>query len=61
MGRMEWSEGGGKWDNCNSIINKYIFLKKRGYSGMNFEINPRGFSGRLDVVYGRKRNLGRAF
>ena len=23
MGRMEWSEGGGKWDNCNSIINKY--------------------------------------
>ena len=24
MGRMEWSEGGGEWDNCNSIINKYI-------------------------------------
>ena len=23
---VEW--GGGKWDNCNSIINKYI-LKKR--------------------------------
>ena len=23
MGRMELSEGG-KWDNCNSIINKYI-------------------------------------
>ena len=22
--RMEWSEGGGEWDNCNSIINKYI-------------------------------------
>ena len=21
---MEWSEGGGKWDNCNGIINKYI-------------------------------------
>ena len=21
---MERSEGGGKWDNCNSIINKYI-------------------------------------
>ena len=19
---------GGKWDNCNSIINKYIFLKR---------------------------------
>ena len=26
MGRMELSEGG-KWDNCNSIINK-IYLKK---------------------------------
>ena len=24
---MEWSEGGGKWDNCNSIINKYIYFK----------------------------------
>ena len=22
MGRMGWS--GGEWDNCNSIINKYI-------------------------------------
>ena len=25
--RMEWSEGG-KWDNCNSIINKYIKKKE---------------------------------
>ena len=25
---MEWSEGG-KWDYCNSITNKYIFLKKK--------------------------------
>ena len=24
---MEWSEGGGKWDNCNSIINKYILKR----------------------------------
>ena len=24
---MEWSEGGRKWDNCNSIINKYIKKK----------------------------------
>ena len=24
---MEWSEGG-KWDNCNSIINKYILKKE---------------------------------
>ena len=34
MGRMEWSEGG-KWDKCNSIINKlylkikYLLMKKR--------------------------------
>ena len=26
VGRMEWS--GGEWDNCNSIINKYIKNKK---------------------------------
>ena len=25
---MEWS-GGGKWDNCNSIINKYIKKKNK--------------------------------
>ena len=30
VGRMDWSEGGGKWDNCNSIINKYI-KKKPGW------------------------------
>ena len=24
---MEWSEEG-KWENCNSIINKYIFFKE---------------------------------
>ena len=29
---MEWSEGGGKWYNCNSIINKYIFFKKTNSS-----------------------------
>ena len=27
VGGMEWS-GGGKWDNCNSIINKYIKKKR---------------------------------
>ena len=27
VGRMEWSVGG-KWDNCNSIINKYIQKKR---------------------------------
>ena len=26
VGKMEWSEGG-EWDNCNSIINKYINKK----------------------------------
>ena len=25
---MEWSEGG-EWDNCNSIINKYIKKKEK--------------------------------
>ena len=29
VGRMEWSEGGRKWDNCNSIINKYIFKNRK--------------------------------
>ena len=28
VGRMEWSVGG-KWDNCNSIINKYFFKKRK--------------------------------
>ena len=27
VGRREWSEGG-EWDNCNSIINKYIKKNK---------------------------------
>ena len=26
VGRMEWSEAG-EWDNCNSMINKYIFKR----------------------------------
>ena len=26
VSRMEWSGGG--WDNCNSIINKYIYFLK---------------------------------
>ena len=31
-GRAGWSGvNGGKWDNCNSIINKYIFLKRRAW------------------------------
>ena len=27
-GGQDGVELGGKWDNCNSIINKYIFFKK---------------------------------
>ena len=50
-GRM-WEEGGGqkgvkggKWDNCNSIINKYIyiFLKSmvlRDKFGQGYKISP---------------------
>ena len=35
-----WSGMGGKWDNCNSIINKYI--KKRyilPHSFLSFQVN----------------------
>ena len=28
-------EGGGKWDNCNSIINKYILKKEIKTSQLN--------------------------
>ena len=28
-GGQDGVEWGGKWDNCNSIINKYIFKKRR--------------------------------
>ena len=27
-GGQDGVEWGGKWDNCNSIVNKYIFLKR---------------------------------
>ena len=37
MGRMEWSEGE-KWDNCNSIINKYI--KKIRWACQSLLQNP---------------------
>ena len=46
VGRMEWSEGGGKWDNCNSIINKYInkyinkILKKKTQKPLTFIFLP---------------------
>ena len=47
---MEWSEGGRKWDNCNSIINKYIFKKTHlpfppkfgGKMGVRFIVQKRG-------------------
>ena len=35
-----WSGVGGKWDNCNSIINKYI-KKKRKTKKNKKKINPQ--------------------
>ena len=32
---MEWSERG-EWDNCNSIINKYIFKKRKKKDGNTY-------------------------
>ena len=41
VGRMEWN--GGEWDNCNSIINKYIKKeKKRKSSYIYFNPSSRG-------------------
>ena len=42
VGRMEWS-GVGKWDNCNSIINKYI--KKRKKKESYIQTGRRGGDG----------------
>ena len=36
---MEWSEGGGKWDNCNSIINKYIKKREKSTVKSMIQIN----------------------
>ena len=30
-----WSGVGGKWDNCNSIINKYIKKRKKNIKNMH--------------------------
>ena len=38
VGRMEWSEAG-KWDNCNSIINKYI---KKTKQNKNYPLSTGG-------------------
>ena len=44
---MEWSEGG-KWDNCNSIINKYI---KKNLGGTNWGIKKvTKISEHMDVL-----------
>ena len=34
-----WSGVGGEWDNCNSIINKYIKKKNNMLKTNNFVIN----------------------
>ena len=43
-GGQDGVEWGGKWDNCNSIINKYIKKnKKKRIVGLNnflFKVNP---------------------
>ena len=49
VGRMEWSDGG-KWDNCNSIINKYI-LKKRTFNRCLLEmLNGGMFTQKLHTI-----------
>ena len=40
VSRMEWSDGGAEWDNCDSIINKYI-KKKKEQRGVSFHKNIR--------------------
>ena len=42
MGRLELSEGG-EWDNCNSIINKYIKKKRKKKYPVN-EYKMKAFS-----------------
>ena len=42
MGRREWSCGG-EWDNCNSIINKYI--KKKNKKTQNKQTKKQNGSG----------------
>ena len=37
VGRMEWS--GGEWDNCNSIINKYIKKKEKKWIHTQRQLN----------------------
>ena len=62
VGRMEWSEGGGKWDNCNSIINKYInkyinkILKKKNPKTLNIHFPASsGYSTQTIFYYQFKR------
>ena len=45
---MEWSEGG-EWDNCNSIINKYILKSYYGCDRVNRESGTRGHA-----IFGQK-------
>ena len=36
-GGQDGVEWGGKWDNCNSIINKYIKKKRRSYTVIKWD------------------------
>ena len=37
--RAEGNKGWGKWDNCNSIMNKIYFLKKKEYKDLTCQSN----------------------
>ena len=56
---MEWSEGGGKWDNCNSIINKYIkkYLLEEAntYNGLKTVYSINGF-GKIGQIHAENKN-----
>ena len=51
-----WSGVGGKWDNCNSIINKYIKKKKENINKSQAEMKNT-ISELKNTVEGIKRRL----
>ena len=48
-----WSGVMGEWDNCNSIINKYIFKKLKETRDFNLNLL---WSAKGHLVYGRRLN-----
>ena len=51
-GGQDGVEWGGKWDNCNSIINKYIKKKKKKKDGSASFVRMDGRKARLEVAQG---------